>query len=141
MSNLMPYRHLSPVKGSIFGDDFFKPFFYGESNASAFRVDVRDKGDSYALEAELPGVKREDISLDVDDGVLTISAEWKSECKNGECSDYLISERRSGHVRRSFSLENVREDDITAEYSDGVLHVTMPKRDKEQRKSRKIELN
>lgn len=140
MSSLIPYRHLSPVKNSIFGDDFFKPFFFSEPSGG-FRVDVRDKGDSYVLEAELPGVKRDDISLDIDDGVLTISAEWKNESKRDEGGEYIISERRAGHVRRSFSLDNVNEDDIHADYQDGVLNVTMPKKDKAQRKSRKIELN
>ncbi len=144
MSSLIPYRYRSgrtenPL--SVFHDDFFRPFFFGGGELpTAFRVDVKDDGDSYVMEADLPGAKRENIKIDIDDGVLTISAEWNNADKENKNGDYLVSERRAGRVQRSFSLDNVVDDQITADYSDGVLKLTMPKREEVRRTPRRIEL-
>lgn len=146
MSTLIPYRyrsnnHLTRPEGSTFMDEFFRPFFFGsETFPSAFNVDVKDEGDKYVLEADLPGVRREDVSIDVNDGVLTIAAEWNSEKKNDKKSGYIMNERRSGHVTRSFTLENVKEDEITASYTDGVLKLNMPKVTQTSNAPRKIEI-
>ena len=75
----------------------------------------------------MPGVKREDIHIDINDDVLTIAAEWDTEKKNERQNGYIMNERRSGRASRSFTLENVKEDEISAEYKDGVLTLTMPK--------------
>lgn len=143
MSDLVPHRFPGHMRGRFpfFGEDFMKPLFSGFDSAYAtFRVDVRDEGEEYVLEAELPGLKREDITVDVDDGLMTISAQWSNE---GERSrrDYVINERRSGRVQRAFSLDNVVEESITAEYENGMLRVKMPKRDPGTRAPRRIELN
>jgi HSP20 family protein len=144
MSSLIPYRYRSNDRAdnslSLFHDDFFRPFFFGGDLPAAFRVDVKDEGDNYVMEAELPGVKRENVKIDVDDGVLTISAEWKNVDKENKSGDYIVNERRAGRVQRSFSLDNVVEDKITADYSDGVLRLTMPKREEVRRTPRRIEL-
>ncbi len=145
MSSLIPYRHRSNDRSDNslfpFHDDFFRPFFFGGTEMpTAFRVDVKDEGESYVMEAELPGVKRENIKIDVDDGVLTISAEWKNADKENKSGDYIISERRAGRVQRSFSLDNVVEDKITADYADGVLKLALPKREEVRRTPRRIEL-
>lgn len=146
MSSLIPYRFRPSGRPadvlSLFGEDLFRPFFMsGEPMPQSFRVDVRDDGDHYVMEAELPGATRENIKVDVDDGVLTISAEWKSVEKQNKTGDYLVNERRAGRVQRSFPLENVVEDKITAEYQNGVLKLTMPKREEVRRTPRRIELN
>ncbi|MGI6239764.1 MAG: Hsp20/alpha crystallin family protein [Christensenellales bacterium] len=145
MSSLIPYhRYRQPRRSgdalSLFQDDFFRPFFFGgDAMPASFRVDVKDEGEQYVMEAELPGISRDHIKIDVDDGVLTIIAEWKQADKEGR-GEYLVSERRAGRVQRSFTLENVLEDQITAEYSDGVLRLTMPKREEIRRTPRRIEL-
>ena len=118
---------------SLFDEDFFSPFF----RASGFNVDLRDTGDEYLLEAELPGLARDDIKIDLEDGILTVSAQWE----NARNSDYLINERRFGRVQRSFSLENVAEDGITANYENGMLYIRLPKREDVRKTSRRIELN
>lgn len=144
MSSLIPYRYRPHDRGentpTLFHDDFFHPFFFGGEVSTAFRVDVKDEGENYVMEAELPGVKRENIRIDVDDGVLTVSAEWKNADKENKSGDFIVSERRAGRVQRSFSLDNVVEDQITANYSDGVLRLTMPKREEVRRTPRRIEL-
>ena len=118
---------------SLFDEDFFRPFF----RAFGFQVDLRDVGNDYLLEAELPGLTRDDIKIDIEDGVLTISAQWEG----AENADYLLNERRFGRVQRSFSLENVTEDGITANYENGMLYVRLPKREDVRKTGRRIELN
>ena len=141
MFNMVPYRYRNEVsrpESRLFADDFFRPFFFGESMAEAFRVDVKDEGDRYLMEAELPGVEKENIRVDVDDGNLTISANWCSGKQDKE--GYLLNERRCGSVRRSFTLNNVREEAVTAEYVDGILKLTLPKKNGEKDSVRRIEI-
>ena len=123
-----------------FGDDFFRAFF-GENTAPAMKVDVEDKGDSYLLLTDLPGMQKEDVKISVEDGVLTIAVEQKEE-KSEEKKDrnYVFRERRSMNMSRSFSLEGVNEEGITAEYADGVLHLTLPKETQPEEKVRTIEI-
>lgn len=89
----------------LFNDHFMREFF-DASNAPEMRVDVREKEDAFLLEADLPGVKKEDISLEVNDGVLTISADINQEKKETK-EGYVCNERRCGHVERSFNLEGI----------------------------------
>lgn len=143
MSTLIPYRYrnqLTRPETTSFMDDFFRPFFGLDNFTSTFSVDVKDEGDKYVLEADLPGVKREDVNVDVNDGVLTISAEWNTEKKESRQHGYVINERRSGRASRSFTLENVKEDEISAEYKDGVLRLTMPKINETEKSPRRIEI-
>lgn len=145
MSNMMTYRtrrnNLFPE--TRFFDEFMRPFFGSMANPAAERmnVDVRDTGDSYLLEAEIPGANRDNLHVDMSDGVLTISAEWNNEKKDeGEDNGYIISERRYGSLSRSFTVENIREEDISAEYTDGVLKLTLPKKTPENKIARHIEI-
>ena len=133
--NSTPNRYASP-----FNDEFFRTFF-GENTAPAMKVDVEDKGDSFLLLTDLPGMKKEDVRISVEDGVLTIAVEQKTE-KNEEDKErsYLFRERRSMSMSRSFSLEGVNEEGIAAEYTDGVLHLTLPKETQEVQKVKTIEI-
>ena len=146
MYTIVPlHRHsnVSYPMNSLFDDRFFRSFFDMNDmvGAPGFRVDVKEEPESYSLEAELPGVKQEDISLSVDHGVLTISAEVNAQ-KKEKHENYLYSERRSGHMERRFSLDGIHEDGITAEYKDGILTVNLPKVKPEPEKSaRRIAIN
>ncbi len=143
MSTLIPYRYrnqLTRPETTSFMDDFFRPFFGLDNFTSTFSVDVKDEGDKYVLEADLPGVKREDVNVDVNDGVLTISAEWNTEKKENRQHGYVINERRSGRASRSFTLENVKENEISADYKDGVLRLYMPKINETEKSPRRIEI-
>lgn len=136
MFSMMPYRtNRNMMPRGFFDDfasDFFRPFFDGFGGMAraeqAMKVDVRDDGDSYTLEADMPGVSKDNLKVDVTNGVLTISADYdeKKEEKN-EDDRYVYRERRCGSIRRSFNVEGIREDDITAEFKDGVLKLTLPK--------------
>ena len=144
MSNMMTYRNhrnnLFP-EARIF-DEFMRPFFSGMNGVSreSMNVDVKDEGDHYLLEAEIPGATKDNVHVDMDDGVLTIAAEWNSEKKDEKNDSYIISERRYGSVTRSFTVENVNEDGITAAYENGVLKLTLPKKTPETRMARRIEI-
>lgn len=140
MSNMISYRTRTPslFPETRFFEDFMRPFF-ASSPAASFRVDVKDEGEKFVLEAELPGVTRDSIVVDVNDGVLTIGAEWNENKKNDE-NGYIISERRSGSVKRSFNVENIEEGLITARYENGVLTLDLPKIQPEKKEPRKIEI-
>lgn len=132
MFTVVPYRThrevSQPSMNDLFSDRFFRNFFdMGDMVGSAgFRVDVRENDNAYVLEAELPGVKQEDITLTAEDDVLTIAAEVNTK-KQEQKEGYLYSERRTGHMERRFSLEGIAQDAISAECNDGVLTVTLPK--------------
>ena len=139
MFNMIPYRRTNTP--SLFDDRFFRSFFdFGGGMTGSFHVDVRDQGDSYLMEAELPGMKQEDIELSVNDDVLTISATRKDE-RREEKENYLYMERRNGTFQRSFTLDGVDQERIGANYRDGILSVSMPKTSPEPEKTnRKIEI-
>lgn len=117
-------------------DDLFRGFFvrpvgYGGESAEspAVKIDVRAKDNAYLVHAELPGVSKEDIHVDIDGSVVSISAERRkaNEVKEGE--RILRSERYFGKVSRSFDLgTDIDENAATARYNDGVLELTLPKK-------------
>ena len=132
----------------VFAYDPFRAFdemersFFGESRGnalSAFRTDVVDTGDAYKLDAELPGFKKEDIKIDVENDVLTISAERK--LNNDESKpNFVKRERFYGSYSRSFDVSGIEVDQIEAAYNDGVLTLTMPKKVETAPASRRLEI-
>ncbi len=140
MYNMVPIRNSHNVSArsnyyNPFSDDFFRAFFGDDFAAGMLsaerplKVDIRDDGDHYLMEADMPGVSRENVHVDVDNGVMTISAEVNDVNESKQDGRYVYRERRYGRASRSFGLEGIREEDITAEIKDGVLKVTLPKRD------------
>ena len=119
--------------------DSFDRRFWGEGTAALgdFRTDISEENDKYVLEAELPGFKREDISIDVEDDRLTITAKATAE-ENGK--NYVHRERRSAVYQRSFSISNIETGAITAAYTDGILTLNLPKMQPKTAESRKIQI-
>jgi len=122
-------------------DDLFRGFFVrpvsleGPAGAAQFRVDVSENEKAYTVRAEIPGVRKEDISVTIGDDTVAISAEVKNEkeVKNGE--RVLRSERTYGKVYRAFSLgQAIDEAGTSAKYLNGVLELTLPKKAAEQAK-------
>ena len=123
-----------------FFGDFFAPAFGGTVENAAWKwepkVDIYDNDDNIVLKAELPGVDRDKITVDVKDRVLTLRGE-RAEDTEVKKENYYRREMVSGTFIRSFVLpENVNNDDIRADYKDGVLKVDIPK--PEKTKPRKI---
>ena len=120
------FREMEELERRFFGEGAGRP---AKAEAfSGFRTDVSDQGDSYLLEADMPGFDKESIHLDVENDVLTISAERHSEHENEEKKgSYVCCERTYGKYQRSFDVSGIDVDGIKAKYADGVLAVTLPK--------------
>ena len=118
---------------------FNEPFFSANAEIRPFRTDIKKTEDGFQLEAELPGFAREDISVDIENELLTISAERKSE--NEEKKDSFVRrERFYGSFKRSFDISGIDADRISAAYTDGVLSLDMPKKQELLPRSRKLEI-
>ena len=145
MFDLVPFRNRSRRDVAERNEDPFNSLvsdFFGDVMDFAgrsFRADIKESDEEYTIEAEMPGMKKEDIGLEIDDDYLTISAEHKEE-KEEKNDNYIRRERRQGRYTRSFYLENVDQDDINAEYDGGILKVHLPKVEKTPVKKRTIEI-
>ena len=91
-----------------------------------FHVDVLEQDARYIVEAELPGVDKEDIDIEVSDHLLTITATKKTKC-NLEEAEYHCKERNLGTFERSFNIKNINLDEIAADFHNGVLKIELPK--------------
>jgi HSP20 family protein len=119
-------------------NDFTKDF--GASNLVP-RVDISDDAAQIYINAELPGLRQEDVKVTVSDGVLTIRGEKKHEEKKEDRNYYRI-ERRFGEFVRQFALpDNIKSDDIRAEFTNGVLEIMIPKAAPEKPQAREIPIN
>lgn len=114
---------------------------FGGRELEAFgNADLSETDQGYELEIDLPGVKKDDVSLDYSDGILTISGERKDE-REDKRKGYYLSERSYGSYHRSFRVpESVDPDKIAANFSDGVLKVELPKTEEAQKTSRRIDV-
>ena len=101
--------------------------FFGGNGIAEFKTDIRDTGDAYVLEADLPGFKKDDINIELGDGSLTIRAERHNEAEKKGEGGYLRQERSYGSFSRSFSTEGVDVSAMQAKFNDGVLTLSMPK--------------
>ena len=136
-------------------DDFFNNRFFGdlcdtglmeknfEPASGLMKTDVIEKENGYQLEAELPGFNKEDISIDLKNEVLTISASHnENKDEKDENGKYIRRERRSSSYQRSFRTPGLKPEDIIAQYKNGVLTVNIPKKEAipEKEESVKIEV-
>lgn len=141
MFELMPFGYRRVSAYNPFRDfEEMSRSFWDSTNVSAFRTDITEKDGTYVLEADLPGFKKEDISVDIDKDCLTITAEHKSEEKEENADSYIRRERYYGSYTRSFNVKGIDTEAITAAYNDGVLTLTMPKKEPEVPAARRLEI-
>ena len=132
---------------SIFNDNVFDDFFdfpfyddraekklYGHHAANLMKTDIQEHEDGYTLEMDLPGFKKEEIQIELNNGYMTISAakglDKDEKDKEGR---YIRKERYSGSCSRSFYVgEQISEEDIKARFEDGILKISFPKRDQKK---------
>lgn len=135
---------------SIFGENLFDEFFdddfpmipmrsirnplYGKSAKNLMKTDVRETDNTYELDVDLPGFKKDEVQLDLKDGYLTISAakglDKDQEDKKGK---YIRQERYAGACSRSFFVgEEIEPRDVSAKFEDGILRVSLPKQVKKE---------
>jgi len=139
-----PFEGLNQLHSRIndlFDENFGRARTVPAATAGAWLppVDILESKDAYLIRAELPGMTKEDISLEVNDGTLTLSGERKPQPL--ACGlEYHRTERVNGRFSRSFYLpQTVKQDDIKANYRDGILEVHVPK--VEEAKPRQIAIS
>ena len=128
---------------SIFGENLFDEFFgnafddymkdtqralYGKHSKNLMKTDVKETEESYEVDIDLPGFQKDEVSLDLKNGYLTVSAakglDKDEEDKKGR---YIRQERYAGSCSRSFYVGDIRPEDIKAKYEAGVLRLSVPK--------------
>lgn len=135
---------------SIFGENLFDDFFddrfgmfpmwntgrdplYGKHAKNLMKTDVRETENTYEVDVDLPGFKKDEITVDLKDGYLTISAakglDKDEKDKEGR---YIRQERYAGACSRSFYVGDVKPEDVSAKYEDGILKLSMPKAGKKE---------
>ncbi len=139
MAGLVPFnRRNLGVLGTGFGDlhnmldDFFtETWLPGRSlMRDTFKVDVEEADNKYLIHAELPGIQKDEVTIDMNDGRLSISVN-KAENINAEKKNYLHRERRFTSMCRSIYLADSKASDIKAKLENGVLTLTVPKHEKQ----------
>jgi HSP20 family protein len=128
-------------------DTLLGRYFGGRESAAVtdwapYGVDVREDADHVYVDAELPGFRKQDVDITMENSTLTITAERKDQTSegNGKKGDWLLRERRFSRVQRSFTLpQTVDGNSVTAALADGILTVTLSKR--EETKPRKVQVS
>ena len=117
----------------------FEKHFFGQRTPS-MKTDIREADGAYILEAELPGFAREDIHAEIKNGYLTIRAEHKSESESNNES-YLRRERTCGSFSRTFDLEGIDAEAISASFKNGILTLNLPKLQPKVEEAKTLEIN
>ncbi|WP_303765703.1 Hsp20/alpha crystallin family protein [Ruminococcus flavefaciens] len=137
---------LTPFGRTGFGlwdafNDFDKNFFGDSMPINSCRTDIRDDGDKYVMESELPGFEKEDIKLDINGTQLTIAAEHSTNSdEKDEKGNYIRRERTFGSYKRSFDISDVDSEAISAAYKNGILTLELPKKKPEEPVSKRLEI-
>lgn len=134
---------------SIFGENLFDEFFddnfgmlpvwndrnplYGKHAKNLMKTDVRETENTYEVDIDLPGFKKDEISVDLEDGYLTIrAAKGLDKDEKDKKGKYIRQERYAGACSRSFYVGDVKPEDVSAKYEDGILKLSMPKEAKKE---------
>ena len=125
------------VFDDIFDNMFRAPVFGGES---LMKTDVHEKDGKYILDVEMPGYKKDDVKISLFNGTMTISAEKHETNEEKDAKGRLLrQERYSGTCSRSFYVgDAIKETDVTASFSDGILKITIPTEKKKEEEEKKF---
>ena len=122
-------------------NDFEKNFFGGSMPVNTCKTDIRDEGEKYVMEAELPGFTKEDIKLEINRSYLVLTAEHKNEKdEKDDKGKYIRRERSYGSYTRSIDITGVDTENISAEYKDGILKIDLPKKASEEPPVKRLEI-
>lgn len=145
MSSLLPFKKRAWDMGREMWDtfdDFFNDRFFApvRSDIHQFRTDIKDSGDHYVIEAELPGFNKEDIQIEYSQDYLTISAKREAEMKE-EKENFIRQERHFGEFVRRFYVADIDEDKIDATFKNGILTLNCPKLENSTANRKRIEIH
>lgn len=128
------------------GFDLFDAFndlengFFGTRQLPKFKTDLRDEGDKYVMEAELPGFDKDEINLDITGDTLRLSAVHKEEKNEKDKDKYVYRERTYGSYQRSFDISTIDAEKIGAEYKNGILYLDLPKKEARKPETKRLEI-
>ena len=129
---MVPSIFSENIFDNFFGDDFFGEHspLYGKHGKNLMKTDIHEKDGGYELAIDLPGFKKDEISLDIKDGYLSISAQKGLDKDEEDKKGRIIrQERYAGVCSRSFYVGDVKPEDVKAKYESGVLTIVLPKKD------------
>ena len=124
-------------------DDFFNDDFMPRKEKNLMKTDIKEHKDKYTVLVDLPGFTKENINLELNNGYLNIHAKMEKDEKKDEEGKYLHRERFYGECSRSFYVgDEVKEEDINAEFKDGILKVNIPKKEETKKlpESKRIQI-
>ncbi len=144
MFDLIPFRKDNSPRDLMsegLWDNFFNTGLTTsmEFTGKVMRVDIREEDNRYLIEADLPGFNKEDIGIQLKDNHITISAEHNEDFEE-KGDSYLRRERRSGKLVRSFMVDNVKHDEVSASYENGVLKISLPKESNRSVREKRIDI-
>jgi len=129
MTNILRYRPADDTFDDLFRGFFMRPVRFDGQQEIQIKIDVSEDEKAYTVRAEIPGVKKEDINVNINGSQVAISAEVKNEKEVKEGERILRNERYYGKVSRAFTLtEDVDETSAQAKYNNGVLELSLPKK-------------
>lgn len=129
MANITRYNPFDDLFNEFTKGFWVKPLAMPAGTELSIKVDVKEDDKSYTVRADIPGVKKEDIQVDVEGNMISLRAEAKQEKEEKKGEKVIYSERSYGMVSRSFSLPaEVDAQGAKADYKDGVLSLTLPKK-------------
>ena len=136
MANILRYSPTENAFDDLFRGFFMRPVRFEGQQEIQIRLDVSENDKAYSVRAEIPGVKKEDIHVNIDGSQIVISAEVKNEKEMKEGERLLRSERYFGKISRTFILDqDVDEETAQAKYTNGVLELHLPKRSSSKARS------
>ena len=139
LSAYNPFREMDAFERNFFNDPFGS--WFDHSALASFKTDIKDNGDSYTLEADLPGFDKKDIHMDIKGNTLTIRAERHSKIEDKDKKDKVVRVERSyGSYSRQFDMTGIDTADVKAKYESGVLKLTLPKKVKVEPETKKLEI-
>lgn len=147
MFDLIPFRNRknrSMTERTDSFEDMVESFFNNFGSMSnmelnRFKTDIKENEDKYIVEAELPGIDKNNIDIELEDNYLTITAE-NNEVVEEEKDSYIRRERRSGKFQRCFYVKDINQDEIEANFDNGILELKLPKENPGTNR-RKIDIN
>lgn len=122
----------------VFFDNFFDDFESPKKLDKMMKCDIYEEENNYVIEMDVPGFKKEDINMELDDGYLKISAEKKSDNEEKDGKKYVRRERHCySKCERQFYVGNIKDEDIKAKFKDGILKISVPK-EEEKKETKKV---
>ena len=117
----------------LFNDFFGGDDFFSRRESSIMKTDIKEKDDKYVIDIDLPGYEKENINLELKDGYLVVSAKVEKEENKEEKERFVHKERFYGECSRSFFVgKQIVEEDIKAEFKNGILKINIPKKEEKK---------